>query len=115
MNNFVLSLMHNDSQMDFLINQHFDDAFYSLSKSFKYLGCICYFVSLVTDSQKVFHGLDTLIYHYSHNPITDGLFIQQPCIGEPPPVETRLHGSSNLLHRAVSSGKIIRLSLITKY
>ncbi|XP_071521228.1 tyrosine-protein kinase HTK16 isoform X2 [Panulirus ornatus] len=74
-----------------------------------------YFSPVVEDEAPVFHGLDTLINHYCHNPVgASATTLNHPCLGEQLPAEVRLHGSSSLLHRSTSQGNITVVSELLK-
>ena len=66
------------------------------------------------ERRELFQGLDTLVSHYSHQALIPsiGLILSTPCLGDPPPVNARLHGSSNLLHRSVSQGDVLWLLIL---
>ncbi|RXG54558.1 Tyrosine-protein kinase shark [Armadillidium vulgare] len=96
---FALTFMFHGEKTDVLIRSYWEDAFYSL----------------ITDTSRIFHGLDTLIFHYCQQPLPGGgPVLSIPCLGEAPPPESRLHGSSNLLHRAVSQENIKVVSELLK-
>ncbi|XP_031636726.1 tyrosine-protein kinase Shark isoform X2 [Contarinia nasturtii] len=83
---YVLSVLHEDEVYHYQIRRHGEDAFFSI------------------DDQTPVHGLDSLIEHYRES--SDGLVTQLTAIivKDPPPAESRRHGTTNLLHRATKNG-----------
>ncbi|XP_073846652.1 SH2 ankyrin repeat kinase [Musca autumnalis] len=94
---FVLTLLHQGEVCHYQIRRHGEDAFFSIE-----------------DKVKILHGLDTLIEYYqqSANGLVTKLnkFIRK----DPPPNETRSHGNTNLLHRAVMNNNHIVVSELLK-
>ncbi|RWS29493.1 tyrosine-protein kinase shark-like protein [Leptotrombidium deliense] len=86
---YALSTIQNGVVLHYQIRKcSVDDAFYCINEG------------------HVVHGLDTLIEEYietdyEHSHPSNGLVLTCACEGgQEPPAETRLHGRSNLLHRA---------------
>ncbi|XP_013108716.2 tyrosine-protein kinase Shark [Stomoxys calcitrans] len=94
---FVLTLLHEGEVCHYQIRRHGEDAFFSIE-----------------DKVKILHGLDTLVEYYQQG--ANGLvtkltkFIRK----DPPPNETRSHGHTNLLHRAVINNNHIVVSELLK-
>lgn len=74
------------------IRRHGEDAFFSI------------------DDQTPIHGLDSLIEHYQSS--SKGLVTQLTAIvkRDPPPPHSRIHGPTNLLHRATKEGNLVVVS-----
>lgn len=95
---FVLSVVHENRVIHYQIRRRGEDALFSLS-----------------EEKKVIHGLDELIYYYQHHSNT-GLqhelrnFVPQNLA----PVDSRLHGFENLLHRATAEGDVTVVSELLK-
>ena len=85
---FVISVFAQDQFIHYQIRRRQNDTLFSLS-----------------DQPKVIHGLDELIYYYQNQPRSG---LQHPLKkyvpGESCPISDRLHGSTNLLHRATQAG-----------
>ncbi|XP_069170662.1 tyrosine-protein kinase HTK16 isoform X2 [Procambarus clarkii] len=100
--NYVLSFITEGHPIHILIQKYREGAFFSL---------------VVADESpaQVFHGLDSLVNHFSQNPVgASATILCHPCLGEQLPAEVRLHGSSSLLHRSTSQGNIIVVSELLK-
>jgi tyrosine-protein kinase shark len=72
----------------FQIQQHGQDAFFSI------------------DGQQPIHGLECLIEYYRINPIESWTRLKNYVKKDPPPINTRRHGVSNLLHRATKHNQL---------
>uniref|UniRef100_A0A6A7G0H4 Tyrosine-protein kinase n=2 Tax=Hirondellea gigas TaxID=1518452 RepID=A0A6A7G0H4_9CRUS len=105
--NLVLTVVMDEQPQHILVHRHTsDDAVFSLT---------------ISDKAPVFHGLDTLILYYCAHSLrpSDGLSVpydgedaepyslRQVCYGEQLPAHTRLHGTRNLLHRAVQQENLV--------
>ncbi|XP_075167012.1 SH2 ankyrin repeat kinase [Haematobia irritans] len=94
---FVLTLLSQGEVCHYQIRRHGEDAFFSIE-----------------DKVKILHGLDTLIDYYQQaaNGLVTKLtkFVRK----DPPPNDTRSHGNTNLLHRAVVNNNHIVVSELLK-
>ncbi|GAB6021261.1 hypothetical protein CHUAL_003875 [Chamberlinius hualienensis] len=84
---YVLSLLHDNHEViHYQIRKHDEDAFFSI------------------DEGPIIHGLETLIEYYRKD--ASGLSTKLgPFVrGQAPPADCRLHGRTNLLHRATKEG-----------
>lgn len=94
---FVLTLLHQGEVCHYQIRRHGEDAFFSIE-----------------DKVKILHGLDTLVEYYQQ--AANGLVtkLTKYIRKLPPPNETRSHGNTNLLHRAVMNNNHIVVSELLK-
>lgn len=60
--------------------------------------------SRISDEQTISHGLETLIEYYQTPNRGLNVTLTNPIIKDQPPPETRMHGRTNLLHRATREG-----------
>jgi len=82
---YVLCVLQSNEVVHFQIRRHGEDAFFSI------------------DEQNIMHGLETLIEHYCKvNDPSLGVQLSKPILKDPPPHDTRRHGRTNLLHRAIT-------------
>lgn len=86
---FVLSVLYKNEVTHYQIRRHGEDAFFSIEKC------------------SIHHGLDTLIEHCRRKPQRLVTELTDMIKGTPPPHDSRSHGTSNLLHRAIKSGTLI--------
>ncbi|XP_060516097.1 tyrosine-protein kinase Shark isoform X2 [Cylas formicarius] len=93
---FVLSVLHNSQVTNFQIRRHQQDTFFSIDECLK------------------FHGIETLIDHYTKNPITESVVLTEYVKGFPPPHDSRRYGQTNLLHRATDQGNYTVVSELLK-
>ncbi|CAD7088533.1 unnamed protein product [Hermetia illucens] len=82
---FVLSVLHQGKVHHYQIRRHGEDAFFSI------------------EDQRTIHGLDSLIQHYQES--SQGVVPQLSAIvkRDPPPNDSRSHGTTNLLHRSTEN------------
>ncbi|KAM7345659.1 SH2 ankyrin repeat kinase [Cochliomyia hominivorax] len=94
---FVLTLMYQGEVCHYQIRRHGEDAFFSIE-----------------DKVKILHGLDTLVDFYQQG--ANGLVtkLTKHIRKDPPPNGTRSHGSTNLLHRAVTNNNHVVVSELLK-
>lgn len=94
---FVLTLLYQGEVCHYQIRRHGEDAFFSIE-----------------DKVKILHGLDTLVDFYQQ--AGNGLVtkLSKHIRKDPPPNDTRSHGSSNLLHRAVTNNNHVVVSELLK-
>lgn len=94
---FVLTLLYQGEVCHYQIRRHGEDAFFSIE-----------------DKVKILHGLDTLVEFYQQ--AANGLVTQltKHIRKDPPPNDTRSHGSTNLLHRAVINNNHVVVSELLK-
>lgn len=83
---YVLSLLHDGEVIHYQIRKHGGDAFFSI------------------DDGPVVHGLETLIEYYREDASGLSTRLGPMLKGKPPPAHCRLHGRTNLLHRATKEG-----------
>ncbi|MPC83389.1 Tyrosine-protein kinase shark [Portunus trituberculatus] len=89
--NYVLSFISDGQPIHILIQKYKGDGF-SL---------------VVLNEALLFSGLDSLVAYYSQHPVgPSSTTLCHPCPGNPFPADVCLHGSSNLLHRSTSQGKL---------
>lgn len=81
-NNYVLSAIHLGEFFHYQIQQHGEDAFFSI------------------DSQSIHHGLDELIEYYRNNDSNLCMRLNKFVKKSPPPTKYCRLGKANLLHRA---------------
>lgn len=82
---YVLCVLQSNEVVHYQIRRHGEDAFFSI------------------DEQNIMHGLETLIEHYCKvNDPSLGVQLSNPIVKDPPPHDTRRHGRTNLLHRAIT-------------
>ncbi|XP_065202504.1 tyrosine-protein kinase Shark-like [Planococcus citri] len=93
---YVLSVLSNDEVIHFQIRKHQNDAFFSI------------------DEQTISHGLETLIEYYQTSDRGLNVTLKNPIPKDLPPPETRLHGRTNLLHRATRQGDIKVVTAVLK-
>lgn len=58
----------------------------------------------ISDEQTISHGLETLIEYYQEPNRGLVTALRNPVLKDPPPHDTRRHGRTNLLHRAIKEG-----------
>lgn len=94
---FVLSLLYRGEVCHYQIRRYGEDAFFSIE-----------------DKVKILHGLDTLVDFYQQD--ANGLVtkLTRYIKKDPPPNDTRSHGNTNLLHRAVMKNNHIIVSELLK-
>ncbi|KAI8122408.1 Tyrosine-protein kinase shark [Lucilia cuprina] len=94
---FVLTLLYQGEVCHYQIRRHGEDAFFSIE-----------------DKVKILHGLDTLVDFYQQ--AANGLVtkLTKHIRKDPPPNDTRSHGSTNLLHRAVMNNNHVVVSELLK-
>lgn len=98
--NYVLSFIADGKPIHILIQKYKGDAYFSL---------------VLLGVAPVFHGLDSLVAHYSQFPVgSSTTILNRPCPGNPFPPDVCLHGSSSLLHRSTSQGNMIVVSELLK-
>ena len=85
---FVISVVHDNEVIHYQVRKRGEDALFSLS-----------------EETKVIHGLDELVHYYKHN-LNSGLQhrLHDHVPGQECPVQVKLHGTENLLHRATIQG-----------
>lgn len=94
---FVLTMLFEGEVCHYQIRRHGEDAFFSID-----------------DKVKILHGLDTLVEFYQQ--ATNGLVskLTKHIRKDPPPNDTRSHGNTNLLHRAVINNNHMVVSELLK-
>lgn len=99
-NNYVLSVYYDTQFWHYQIQQHGEDAFFSI------------------DGQlPIHHGLEDLIEYYRSNHTNLCTKLKNFVKKHPPPVESRRHGKHNLLHRATKHNHldVVKEMLKTSY
>lgn len=98
-NNYVLSVYFDTQFWHYQIQQHGEDAFFSI------------------DGQLPIHGLEDLIEYYRNNHTNLCTKLKNFVKKHPPPVESRRHGKHNLLHRATKHNHldVVKEMLKTSY
>lgn len=99
-NNYVLSVFYDSQFWHYQIQQHGEDAFFSI------------------DGQlPIHHGLEDLIKYYQNNNTNLCTKLETFVKSAPPPVEARSHGKHNLLHRATKHNnlEVVKEMLKTSY
>uniref|UniRef100_A0A147BMG3 Tyrosine-protein kinase n=1 Tax=Ixodes ricinus TaxID=34613 RepID=A0A147BMG3_IXORI len=88
---FALSVLHRGDVLHLQVHRHREDAFFSV------------------DGGPVVHGLEELVAQSScPEGAPWGCPLGRPCPGGgPPPPDTRRHGRTNLLHRAIRQGDLV--------
>jgi tyrosine-protein kinase shark len=98
-NSYVLSIIFNDDYYHYQIQQHGEDAFFSI------------------DSQCVQHGLDYLIDYYRKESSNLCTKLDKYVKKSPPPTNLCRSGKANLLHRATKANNlnVVKEILTTSY
>jgi hypothetical protein len=98
-NNYVLSVIYQDEFYHYQIQQHGNDAFFSI------------------DSKDIYHGLDELIEYYKSHSSNLCTKLDKFVKKGPPPTQFCRLGKANLLHRATKHNnlEVVKQILTTHY